>query len=247
MSFAEHQIWLELLATGNETGLAKVAAEAGFGEPGRTAANLCLLHETLADPRLIIALARHALTTADPDLALNNLERLSTRVDKSDLTIVLIDETSTRQLLTVLGASPFLTGILCRRASFFAGLFRKGQINQSKTEPQMYAELRQMIGDDADTAKMKEGLRTYKAEEMLRIGSRDLCGMAELEEVTAELTALAAATLQRAFEVCSRQLQKEYGSPLLDSTAEEPNREADFTILGMGKFGGCELNFSSDI
>jgi len=247
MSFAEHQIWLELLATGNEKGLAKVAAEAGFGEPGRTAANLCLLHETLADPRLIIALTRLALTTADPDLALNNLERLSTRVDKSDLTIVLIDETSTRQLLTVLGASPFLTGILCRRASFFAGLFRKGQINQSKTEPQMCAELRQMIGDDADTAKMKEGLRTYKAEEMLRIGSRDLCGMAELEEVTAELTALAAATLQRAFEVCSRQLQKEYGAPLLDSTAEEPNREADFTILGMGKFGGCELNFSSDI
>ena len=155
MSFAEHQTWLELLATGNETGLAKVAAEVGFGEPVRTAANLCLLHETLADPRLIIALTRHALTTADPDMALNNLERLSTRVDKSDLTIVLIDETSTRQLLIVLGASPFLTGILCRRASFFAGLFRKGQINQSKTEPQMYAELRQMIGDDADTAKIR--------------------------------------------------------------------------------------------
>ncbi len=187
MSFAEDQIWLELLATGNEKDLADIAAEAGFGEPGRTATNLCLLHETLADPRLIIALTRHALTTADPDLALNNLERLSTRVDKSDLTIVFIDETSTRQLLTVLGASPFLSGILCRRASFFAGLFRKGQINQSKTEPQMCAELRQMIGDDADTAEMKKGLRTYKAEEMLRIGARDLCGMAELEEVTAEL------------------------------------------------------------
>jgi len=247
MFFAGDQIWLELLKADDEKGLAETAAASGFGEPGRTAANLCLLHETFAEPQLVIDLAKQALTTADPDLALNNLERLCTAVDKSDLTIVLVDDSGTRQLLTVLGASPFLSGILCRRASFFAGLFRKGQINQSKTEQQMCAELRQMIGDDADTAEMKKGLRTYKAEEMLRIGARDLCGMAELEEVTAELSALAAATLQRAFEVCSRQLQKEYGAPLLDSAAGEPNREAEFTILGMGKFGGCELNFSSDI
>jgi len=247
MSFADNQIWIELLETRNEKGLAKVAAKAGFGEPGRTAANLCLLHETFTDPLLIADIARHALTAADPDLALNNLERLSATVDTSDLAIVLVDHTSTRQLLTILGASSFLSGILCRRASFFAGLFRKGQISQSKTEQQMRTELRQIIGDDADTAEMKKGLRTYKAEEMLRIGTRDLCGMAELEEVTAELSALAAATLQRAFEICSRQLQKEYGAPLLDSEEEEPNREAEFTILGMGKFGGCELNFSSDV
>ena len=247
MPFADDQTWLDLLAADNEKGLAAIAATAGFGEPGRTAANLCLLNETLADPRLTIDLARHALTTADPDLALNNLERLTATVDKSDLAIVLIDKTSTRQLLTVMGASPFLAGILCRRASFFAGLFRKDQINQSKTEQQMCTELRQMIGDDADTAVLKKGLRTYKAEEILRIGTRDLCGMAELEEVTAELSALAAATLQRSFEVCSLQLQREYGAPLLDTEEGAPAREADFTILGMGKFGGCELNFSSDI
>ena len=226
MSFAEQQAWFELLAASDERGLAEIAAAAGFCEPRKTAANLCMLNAAFNDQRLIVEITRHALTAADPDLALNNLERLTATVDKSDLAVVLVDQTSTVQLLTILGASPFLTGILCRRAGFFAGLFRKGQINQAKTEQQMSDELRQLIDDAADTAQMKKGLRTYKAEEMLRIGSRDLCGMAELEEVTAELSALAAASLQRAFEICSVQLQKEYGAPLLDAEEGEANREA---------------------
>ena len=94
---------------------------------------------------------------------------------------------------------------------------------------------------------MKKGLRIFKRQEMLRIGGRDLCGLAELEEVTAELSSLAASTLQRAFEVCSLLLQAEYGLPLLDSECDVPGEEAEFTILGMGKFGGYELNFSSDV
>ncbi|MDH3999596.1 MAG: bifunctional [glutamate--ammonia ligase]-adenylyl-L-tyrosine phosphorylase/[glutamate--ammonia-ligase] adenylyltransferase, partial [Desulfuromonadales bacterium] len=101
--------------------------------------------------------------------------------------------------------------------------------------------------DDADTESLHRGLRRFKAQEMLRIGGRDLCGMAELEEVTDELSSLAAATLQRAYEVCSVQLQAGYGEPLLDVEEGAPKLLAEFTIFGMGKFGGCELNFSSDV
>ena len=247
MTFAENPIWLSQLLAGNEAALAVTVAEAGFAEPAKTAANLVLLQSVLADPGLVTTLARQALTTADPDQALNNLERLSGTADKTDLPIILIDQTSAGQLLTILGASPFLSGILCRRAHFFSGLFRKNQIRGTKTEEQMCTELRGLIADDADTAALKQGLRIYKAQEMLRIGGRDLCGLAELEEVTDELSSLAAATLQRAYEVCSRQLQAEYGVPLLDSEEGVPAGEAEFTILGMGKFGGRELNFSSDV
>ncbi|MCK4508017.1 MAG: bifunctional [glutamate--ammonia ligase]-adenylyl-L-tyrosine phosphorylase/[glutamate--ammonia-ligase] adenylyltransferase, partial [Desulfuromonadales bacterium] len=247
MTFAEFPIWREQITAGNETDLAATAAEAGFAEPAKTATNLVLLQEFLSDPELVADLAKQALTTADPDQTLNNLERLCGTVDKTDLPFVLIDQTSTRQLLTILGASAFLSGILCRRASFFAGLFQKGQIRETKTEEQMCTELRQMISDDADTALLKKGLRIFKAQEMLRIGGRDLCGLAELEEVTDELSSLAAATLQRAFEVCSIQLQAEYGIPMLEADDGTPTEQAEFTILGMGKFGGCELNFSSDV
>ena len=248
MTFAADHTWLEQLAAADEKALAATALSSGFAEPAKTATNLLLLQDILKDPQLVVSLCRQALTTADPDMALNNLERLCGTIDKTDLPIVLVDDTSKGQLLTILGASPFLTGILCRRATFFAGLFRKDQINTRKTEAQMCEELRQSIADDADTPALKQGLRIFKAQEMLRIGARDLCGLAELEEVTAELSALAAATLQRAYEIGNHQLQAEYGVPLLDpeddKSAPQP---AEFTILGMGKFGGCELNFSSDI
>lgn len=247
MKFAEVSTWSEQLLTDNDAALAKTVAEAGFKEPAKTATNLLLLQEILADPGLVTLLAREALRTADPDQAINNLERLSNTVDRSDLPIVLIEPTCARQLLTILGASAFLSGILCRRASFFANLFGKGQINSSKSEAQMCSELRLLIPDEADTATLKKGLRLFKAQEMLRIGARDLCGLAELEEVTEELSSLAAATLQRAFEISSLQLQSEYGRPMLDAEQGEAAREAEFTILGMGKLGGYELNFSSDV
>ena len=247
MTFAETQRWLEQLIAGDEAALAVTAGEAGYAEPAKTATNLALLQEVLETPKLVISLARQALTTADPDLALNNLERLSGTVKMERLAKVLNDPTPANQLLTILGASPFLSGILCRRASFFENLFIQGLINNTKTEGQMCTELRWLIADDADTATMKKGLRIFKRQEMLRIGGRDLCGLAELEEVTAELSALAATTLQRAFEVCSIQLQAEYGRPLLDPEEERPgeeesSKEAEFTVLGMGKFGGNELN-----
>ncbi len=246
-TFADKQGWHEQIVAGDETALAVIAANAGFAEPAKTAANLVLLHEVLADPGLVTDLAGLALNTADPDQALNNLERLCGTVDKTDLPIALIDQTAARQLLTILGASSFLSGILFRRSSYFTGLFRKGQINETKTEDQMRVELRQLIADDADTAALKKGLRLFKAQEILRIGGRDLCGLAELEEVTRELSALAASTLQRAYEVCSVQLKAEYGLPMLDADEGLSEQEAEFTIFGMGKFGGCELNFSSDI
>ncbi|HZV81722.1 MAG TPA: bifunctional [glutamate--ammonia ligase]-adenylyl-L-tyrosine phosphorylase/[glutamate--ammonia-ligase] adenylyltransferase, partial [Geobacteraceae bacterium] len=83
----------------------------------------------------------------------------------------------------------------------------------------------------------------FKYREMLRIAARDLSGMASLEEVTLELSALAAASLQVACEESRRLLVGEHGIPLMT----ECGREAELTIFGMGKFGGRELNFSSDI
>jgi glutamate-ammonia-ligase adenylyltransferase len=247
MSIIELQTWHAQLLAGEAEALAATASLAGFNQPAKTAANLLLLHQEIRDPQLVTELALQALATADPDLALNNLERLSGVVASPGLTAILKDRTHSDRLLTILGASPFLAGILFRRTGFCEELFLQGQIDLSKSEAQMCAELRRQITDDADLALLKKGLRIFKAREILRIGGRDLCGLAELEEVTAELSALAAASLQRAFEVCSLQLQSEYGLPLLDAAQGAPAEQAEFTILGMGKFGGCELNFSSDI
>ncbi len=155
---------------------------------------------------------------------------------------MLNDPTRRQQLLALLGGSPFLSTLLCRGPIFFTQLFIQGEIDQAVGEEQMLTELRELIPISTPTEECDCLLRCYKARQFLRIGGRDLCGLADLEEVTAELSALAAASLQVAYDFCSCRLQQEYGQPL-----EEDGRTAEYTILGMGKLGGRELNFSSDI
>jgi glutamate-ammonia-ligase adenylyltransferase len=230
-----------------DTLLSALAEEIGFAEAKRSAANLRLLQEFFDNERLLANLIPDALETSDPDLALNNLERLTAVVLRGELTTLLTDTAARRQFLTIIGASPFLAGILFRRDHFFHDLFTAGEILRGKNVETMLAELRERIPLTASFAELQKGLRLYKAREILRIGGRDLCALAELPEVTAELSALAAATLQRAYEVCDVLLRSDYGAPLLDEAAADGADEAEFTVLGMGKFGGRELNFSSDI
>jgi len=229
----------EACAANDDVALKALAKQLGFAEAAKSATNLRLLFEFIGDCALLEQIATDALATADSDLCLNNLERLFDTVDKAGLIAALSDETRRRQLLTVVGASAFLTGILYRKAAYFAGLISQGGIDQPRDEEAMERELRSLIPDEADYP-------TLQRQEILRIGSRDLCGLATLQEVTAELADLAAATLQRAYEVCSQQLQAEYGVPMVDD-GDGNLVPATFTILGMGKLGGRELNFSSDI
>jgi len=241
------QSWIPWLRDRERDALAKAAPTAGFADGPRTAANLVLLEEQLLNPELVVTVAGAALATADPDLALNNLERLFWNTPATTLAALLSVEVPRRQLLTVLGASPFLTALLCRRPEHLAELFGSYGLAAAKAEAAMLSELRGRIPDGSSFEFLQQQLRLFKAREILRIGSRDLCGLAPLEEVTAELSALAAATLQRACEIGEALLRAEYGAPLLETIAGEPAAEAEFTVFGMGKFGGVELNFSSDI
>ncbi|MEA3363497.1 MAG: bifunctional [glutamate--ammonia ligase]-adenylyl-L-tyrosine phosphorylase/[glutamate--ammonia-ligase] adenylyltransferase [Thermodesulfobacteriota bacterium] len=214
------------------------------GEKAKT--NLQLIDERLQNKDLLTEILVQAFTAADPDSALNILERLFDVVPLEQLTTTLIHPMRRQQLLTVLGGSSFLGGILCRNKTYFKQLFIDSEIDHSCREAEMLDYLRESISDSADFFELKAGLRSYKATQILRIGSRDLCGLASLVEVMAELSGLAAACLQRAYEVCGLQLQEEYGQPLQENGAGEA-QIATMTILGMGKLGGYELNFSSDI
>ncbi len=236
-----------LAEAGSPKERATLARELGFAEANKTATNLELLDEFCKDQALLAGLALTARQTADPDLALNSLERLTAAAEREELLATLRNPTAAARLLTVLGASPFLTGLLCRRSCFFHDLFTANEIGRAKQEADMLAELRGLIADGASLAELQKGLRNYKCREILRIASRDLCKLADLAEVTGELSALAASTLQRAYEVCDALLRAEYGAPLIDAAEGAPPIEAEFTIFGMGKFGGRELNFSSDI
>ena len=224
----------------NERVLVEVMSGLGFTYPPRSATNIRLLSKLLPI-ETIAKIVASALDCAMPDMALNNLERISSALPGSSLPELCDREDRLRQLLALLGSSPFLTNIICRDPASFEMLFSHSEIDRVRTEPEMVDLLRATLPPDIDFHGLFFFLRRFKYREMLRIAARDLSGLARLEEVTAELSSLAAATLQIAAEVTRSLLVAEHGIPILSDSGEE----AELTILGMGKFGGRELNFSS--
>jgi glutamate-ammonia-ligase adenylyltransferase len=79
-------------------------------------------------------------------------------------------------------------------------------------------------------------LRRWKQREMLRLALRDVGGLANVEQTTGELSQLA--------EICVREVTEAW---LADFTRRLGDPGSGFCVLGMGKFGGQELNYSSDI
>lgn len=100
------------------------------------------------------------------------------------------------------------------------------------------------VGDLEDPGAFPR-IRLFRQWEYIRILLRDVVGGVDLEETTEELSHLADACLEVAWKRAWQRLTARWGVP----TAHVPGWEhpVPFTILGMGKLGGEELNYSSDI
>ncbi len=98
------------------------------------------------------------------------------------------------------------------------------------------------LGDHASIDEIKAGLRTARNRSMLRVLWREINGTAELDESLRDLTRLADTLLDAAVRHALRLLAPRYGSVRDDAGEIVP-----LVVLGMGKLGGHELNFSSDI
>ncbi len=93
-----------------------------------------------------------------------------------------------------------------------------------------------------DEAAFMAELRRMRRRELARIAWRDLAGIATTAETLARLSALADGAIQAADAFAEKALQPRYGVP-----CDEGGRPQPFVVVGMGKLGGGELNFSSDI
>jgi glutamate-ammonia-ligase adenylyltransferase len=91
-------------------------------------------------------------------------------------------------------------------------------------------------------AEAMTALRQWRKREMVRIAWRDLAGWADLEETLADLSSFADAAIGAACAHARQTLVERYGEPRSPNGVAQP-----LVILGMGKLGGGELNFSSDI
>ena len=104
--------------------------------------------------------------------------------------------------------------------------------------PEMAASKRgHWRGWNEDTADSQlAALLEWKSQEMLRIAYREVSGLAGFVETTQDITAVAERCVNQVHRFALDQLAKKWGSP-----------KTGFGVLAMGKFGGKELNYSSDI
>jgi glutamate-ammonia-ligase adenylyltransferase len=175
-------------------------------------------------------------------MALNNLERYAAAVDRSVLYATLAQHPGALPLLVcVFGSSQFLADALRRRPQALAWLLEPRTMRVWLPED-LAAELAQALGPfEGRTARMR-ALRRVKYRHLLRIGARDLLGDADLSVTTEELARLADACLAEALAFAESTARVEYGAPLDASGAE-----TGVAVIAMGKLGGEELNYASDI
>jgi glutamate-ammonia-ligase adenylyltransferase len=196
-----------------------------------------VVRETLG--RLAPDLLPALLESPDPDAAVVGLSRyLAARTGRAMFLDYLREDPRALHVLTyVLGASPFLSEILIRNPEYFHWLV--SQIERSAPDRQdLEEELEAMLANVDDPGEALDTLKRWKRRETLRIAARDLLRRETVQTATAQISDLASVVADVALAIVMRQM--------LDAEGREQS-PGTFAVIGMGKLGGRELNYSSDI
>jgi [glutamine synthetase] adenylyltransferase / [glutamine synthetase]-adenylyl-L-tyrosine phosphorylase len=179
--------------------------------------------------------ATSQLTTARP--VLSDPDRVVTRLDafinaygaRATLFEMWTDNPGAFELLLLLfDRSEFLAELAIRTPDLVDELVTSGRLRQRKSSVETLRDLRHGLRDKDQHLWM----RRYHQAELMRIGLRDILGLADFEQYLTELSALADACIQYALEVVMRRHKL---------------KRPPFAIIGLGKLGGAEIDYGSDL
>jgi len=221
----------------------------GFQEVEKADANLQAMADDLTARQLLAGIIDELLfclaQAADPDQALNYFERFTrSAVNKIHLFSFLKEAPRTLEILAkTLGGSPYMAEILIRHPAYLYWVADPQILYQCRKKRDLARELARGLKSLQTEPQQLNFLRTFKRKEMLQIGVRDLLRLSSVEETLAALSTLAEALISAAYRLCDASLRGEYGLPIRRGA----KALTGFTVFGMGKLGGGELNFSSDV
>jgi glutamate-ammonia-ligase adenylyltransferase len=147
-------------------------------------------------------------------------------------------------LADVMGVSRFLWEDFLRmqHENLFPLLLDPTALSGDRIKSALDAELRQRLEPLISTGDRVQELNAFKDREMFRIDLRHLLGRCTFAEFAAELTDLAEVAVEAAAALSAEELLPKYGRPTLDD-----GRVCPWCICALGKFGGRELGFGSDL
>ena len=223
-------------------GASERLAALGFANPDRAMASLRALtsglsrRATLMRAMLPVMLPWLA-ESPDPDGGLASLRVLAEALgDRAAFYGMVRDNPAAAELLcTVLGTSRLLGDLLARHPELLTAMADQHRLAAASRGPgELAASATAIVARHAEVAAAWDGLRRFKRRELVRVAVRDLTGDLPVERVGTELSALAQACLGAGLLIAMREAGE--GPP--------PVRVA---VLAMGKLGGTELSYTSDL
>ncbi|MBY5268540.1 bifunctional [glutamate--ammonia ligase]-adenylyl-L-tyrosine phosphorylase/[glutamate--ammonia-ligase] adenylyltransferase [Spiribacter salinus] len=152
------------------------------------------------------------------------------------------DDAVLAELPRVWAMSEFASRTCLRDPDVLLALTERGGLARSYKPGEYRERLRGDLEGIEAEADLHRVLRRFRAREMLRIAWRDLSGRAALDEVLESLSELADVLIDEALHWLYARLCAQLGTP-----RDSAGNAEQMIVLGMGKLGGRELNFSSDI
>jgi glutamate-ammonia-ligase adenylyltransferase len=191
------------------------------------------------------SLLRAVAETPDPDMALVNLEKVTDSLGAKTVLWELfsVNPPSLKLYVDLCARSQFLSEILINNPGMIDELLDSLVLNQPRTRDELRRELADLCRGAADLEPI---LHSFQDKELLRIGVRDILNKDSIEATTGALSDLAEVILDQIAAPQYAPLQKRYGIPRLieGERAGQPSR---FAILALGKLGGNEMNYHSDL
>jgi glutamate-ammonia-ligase adenylyltransferase len=146
------------------------------------------------------------------------------------------------ELKFVFALSGFISESCTRNPAVFSDILKKGDLKKSYPPGAYILKIKRLLSGVNDEDKMGRILRKFRLREMLRIAWRDLAFFAGLSETGRDLSGFADACIDEAISRLYRNIRNEFGTPVNSSgKIQKP------VVIGMGKLGAYELNFSSDV
>jgi len=141
-------------------------------------------------------------------------------------------------LLSISVNSNYLTDIIVRNPEYFYWILTSSNLNARLEERTFEAEIKKIAASFKTFNAKLNALRFIKRKEILRIGAKDISGSEDLVETTRQLSILAKVLTGMLFGFCYREVLKRNKIRKADS---------EYCMIALGKLGGNELNYSSDV
>lgn len=179
----------------------------------------------------------------EPDAALNRLERLlDAATSLPDVLELFESERSRRILSAITWNSGFLSHLVARHPDWLLWLCREAPLEAAMRLKSFQQAVEEIEAEAEDAADRLRALRRFRYRQSLRIGVREICNLGGVDSTARELAHLAQVCIEGVARWARRDLIAAWGEP-----RSEAGKPAWLVVLGMGKLGGRELNFSSDV